>query len=63
MIDPGKPTQNGTIERSHGEDQRKLECGLRMVRHTWVLQDLLMKQEMEQEKVKIPIPAVALQDD
>jgi transposase InsO family protein len=23
LIDPGKPTQNGTIERSHGEDQRK----------------------------------------
>ena len=23
LIDPGKPTQNGTVERSHGEDQRK----------------------------------------
>lgn len=23
LIDPGKPTQNGKIERSHGEDQRK----------------------------------------
>lgn len=23
LIDKGKPTQNGTIERSHGEDQRK----------------------------------------
>lgn len=23
LIDPGKPTQQGTIERSHGEDQRK----------------------------------------
>ena len=23
LIDPGRPTQNGTIERSHGEDQRK----------------------------------------
>ena len=23
LIDPGKPTQNGRIERSHGEDQRK----------------------------------------
>lgn len=23
LIDPGKPNQNGTIERSHGEDQRK----------------------------------------
>ena len=24
LIDPGKPTQQGTVERSHGEDQRKL---------------------------------------
>ena len=23
LIDPGKPNQNGTVERSHGEDQRK----------------------------------------
>jgi transposase InsO family protein len=23
LIDKGKPTQNGTVERSHGEDQRK----------------------------------------
>lgn len=23
LIDPGKPTQNGTVERSHGEDNRK----------------------------------------
>lgn len=23
LIDPGKPTQNGRVERSHGEDQRK----------------------------------------
>ncbi|MFT5179826.1 MAG: transposase InsO family protein [Candidatus Paceibacteria bacterium] len=23
LIDPGKPTQNGTVERNHGEDQRK----------------------------------------
>ena len=23
LIDPGKPAQNGTIERSHGEDERK----------------------------------------
>lgn len=23
LIDPGKPAQNGTVERSHGEDQRK----------------------------------------
>lgn len=23
LIDPGKPTQNGAVERSHGEDQRK----------------------------------------
>jgi len=23
LIDPGKPTQNGKVERSHGEDNRK----------------------------------------
>lgn len=23
LIDPGKPTQNGTVERSHGEDGKK----------------------------------------
>lgn len=23
LIDPGKPSQNGTVERSHGEDERK----------------------------------------
>jgi len=24
LIDPGKPTQNGTVERSHGSDQQRL---------------------------------------
>jgi len=27
LIDPGKPAQNGTVERSHGEDERKFYQG------------------------------------
>jgi transposase InsO family protein len=29
LIDPGRPAQNGTVERSHREDQRKVYTGVR----------------------------------
>lgn len=42
LIDPGKPAQNGTVERSHREDQEKF-YDMNKFKNIWVLRDKLEK--------------------
>lgn len=45
LIDPGKPAQNGTVERSHREDQEKF-YDLNKFRNIWHLQKKLVEWNM-----------------